>query len=90
MKIGIITFLVRRRSYRFKEPLILDSGTVDGQLCLSHEELNLYACGSSWGDCEATIRAQLSELWEDYALAPDEELTMGAMDLKEKLLGMVE
>mgnify|MGYP001117548839 CR=1 FL=1 len=90
MRMGIISFSVGSRTYKFKEPLMLDNDTADGQLCLSHRGLKLCAYGSSWGECNDQIREQLAMLWEDYALAQDEELTNGAIALKEKLLGMVE
>lgn len=75
---------------RFKKPLMLDNEMIDGKLYLSHEEIGLQSCGRSWGECDDQIREELAMLWEDYALAPDKELTKDAIALKEKLLGMVE
>ena len=75
--------MVRGKEVRFKEPLMLDNEMIDGQLCLSHQELNLFVYGYQ-------IHEELAMLWEEYALAPDEELTEDAIALKEKLLRMVE
>ena len=90
MRMGIISFMVRGKEVRFKEPLMLDNEMIDGQLCLSHQELNLFVYGYSWGECNDQIHEELAMLWEEYALAPDEELTEDAIALKEKLLRMVE
>lgn len=86
---AITTFSVGTRVYRFKEPLTLKRESVEGWLYLTHEDLGLFARGSSWSECDEIIREDLATLWEEYALAPDEELTAGATALKNKLLAMV-
>ena len=101
MNIRRISFKVESRTYKFKKPLMLeteyakiredkDSDSVEGGVCLSHKDLGLSACGTSFSECEEMIRAELAILWEEYALAPDDRLTAGAIVLKNKLLGMVE
>lgn len=101
MKIEIVTFQVGAKTYKFKEPLMLESEPAkiredpNGDLAadgiyLSDNELCLSACVTSWGECEEIIREELAMLWEEYALAPDDELTEGAIALKKKLLEMVE
>lgn len=90
VRMGISTFQVGSKRFRFKEPLMLESENVEGGLCLTHKELALSACGNSWGECDKIIREDLATLWTDYALAPDDELTADALTLKNKLLGMVE
>ena len=87
---GISTFQVGSKRLRFKEPLMLKSENVEGGLCLTHKGLSLSACGKSWGECDKIIREDLEVLWEEYAMASDDELTEGAIALKNKLLGMVE
>ena len=89
-RMGIVTFQVGTRTHKFKEPLMLESENIEGELCLTHKELSLSACGKSWGECENIIREELALIWDDYALAPDDELTADAIAFKNKLLGMVE
>ena len=101
MKMGIVTFSVGGRTYKFKKPLMLeseyakiredkDSDSVEDGLCLTHKELSLSACGKSWGKCQDIILEELAMLWEEYALAPDSELIPSAIVFKNKLLAMVE
>ena len=90
MRIGIISFQVRGKTYKFKEPLMLESENAEGRLCLTHKELSLSACGKSWSECEQCIRKKLAMMWEAYALASDNGLTMTGAAIKKKLLAMVE
>ena len=90
MKMGIVTFQVEFRAYKFKEPLMLETEHVEGGLCLTHNELCLSACGQSYSECDKIIREELALLWDDYALAPDDELTAFGVALKNKLLAMAE
>ena len=90
MEIGIVSFLAGTRIIKFKEPLMLESENMEGGLCLTRKEPTLCACGKSWGECENIIREELAMLWEEYALAPDDALTPGAIVFKKKLLSMVE
>ena len=92
MKIRIytISFQVGDKILKFKKPLMLEGEKVECGLCLTHKELSLSACEKSWGECVDIIREELTMLWEEYALAPDDELTADAIALKNKLLEMVE
>lgn len=90
MRIRIYTIKVGDKIHKFKKPLLLEGEKVEGRLCLTHKELNLSACEKSWGECVDTIREELTILWEEYVLAPDDELTADAIALKNKLLEMVE
>lgn len=91
MQIGIISFKVGSRIFKFKEPLRLKNKYVDGGVCLTHsEEPCLTACNKTFTKCEKIIRDELAVLWEEYVLAPDDELTADAIVLKNKLLGMAE
>ena len=87
---GIVSFLAGTRIIKFKTPLMLEKEIAGGLFFLIHKELNLSACEKSWGECEEDIREELAMLWEEYALAPDDELTPGAIVFKKKLLSMVE
>ena len=90
MNISITSFEVESRTYKFKKPLMLETEYVEGGICLTHKSLSLSACGKSLSECEQIIREELAMLWEEYALAPDDELTAGAIVLKNTLLGTVE
>lgn len=68
--------------HKFKKPLVLEGEKVEGGFCLTHKELNLSACEKSWRECIDIIREELTILWEEYALAPDDELTADAIALK--------
>ena len=71
---GIVTFQVGSRTFKFKEPLMLETEHVEGGVCLTHKELGLSARGKTFGECDKILRAQLAELWRGFALASDEEL----------------
>ena len=91
MRIGVIRFHVGEKSYNFKEELMLEIENVEeGGICLTNKELSLSACGKSCGECVDIIREELATLWEEYALAQDDELFFGAISFKNKLLRMVE
>jgi len=89
-KIEIVSFSVGKRTYKFKEPLMLESESAEGMLYLTRKEPTLSASGKSWRECENIIREELAMLWEEYALAPNDELTADAISLKNDLLAMVE
>ena len=83
MRIGIVSFSVESRTFKFKEPLMLEMEYVAGGVCLTHsKEPCLSACGKSFGECEKIIREQLALVWDDYALALDAELIPRAIILK--------
>ena len=91
MRMGIVSFQVGHKTYKFKEPLMLKGQYIDGGVCLTHnEEPCLSACDKTFTKCEKIIREQLALTWGDYALAPDDELTADGVVLKNKLLAMVE
>ena len=92
MRVGIQSFYVGTRKLKFKEPLLLDmleGEAIEGGMCVSHKELGLSACGSSWPECHAIILGELEVLWTGYVLAPEDELTASAIAFKNKLQGMV-
>ena len=87
---GIVSFQVGAKTIKFLKPLMLESKYIDGILYLTHKELSLSASGKYWGEGAKIIQEELAMLWEDYALAPDDELTELGIALKKKLLSMVE
>ena len=90
MRMGIVSFSVGSKTFKFKEPLMLETEYIDGGVCLTHKELGIFASGATFSECEKTIREQLTELWDDYALALDAELIPRAIILKNKLLAMAD
>lgn len=69
---------------------MLEDEVVEGGRCLTHKELSLSACRATWSECEQDIRKKLAMMWEAYALASDNGLTMTGAAIKKKLLAMVE
>lgn len=101
MRMGIVTFQAESRTFKFKEPLMLETEYVEGGVCLTHKELGLSARGKTFGECDKILRAQLAELWGGFALTPDKELKGFAfvkdgvfegtfLALKNKLLAMAD
>ena len=90
MRMGIVSFSAGSKAYKFKEPLMLEQENLEDRICLFHKELRLVACGSSLSECEKSIREELAMVWDDYALAPDDELTAEAIVFKNKLLAMAD
>ena len=90
MKLGISEFEVGERAIKFKKPLVLETEYAEDGVYLTHAGLALSAYGKSLSECEEIIQEELAMLWEEYALAPDDELTAGAIAFKNKLLEMVE
>ncbi len=90
MRMEIDSFVVGSRTYRFKKPLMFEDESTKELLFFSNAELRIIVYGSSLDECEAGIREELEMLWEEYALASDNELSKDAIKLKERLLGMVE
>lgn len=89
-RMGIVTFSARSKTYKFKEPLMLKTEHIGDGICLIHKDLSLSACGKSFSECETIIREELATLWEEYALVPDYDLSLGALIFKNQLLAMVE
>lgn len=89
IKMGIVSFTAKSRVLKFKNPLMLETEYVDGGVCVTHEDLALSACGTSFSECDAIIREELAMIWEDYVLADDDALTVDGVTLKNKLLAMV-
>ena len=90
MRMGIVSFSVGSKTYKFKEHLMLETVNGEGGICLIHKGLSLSACGKSFSECEEIIREELATIWEEYALALDDTLSVGAIIFKNQLLAMVE
>ena len=91
MKLGISDFKVGEKRIKFKTPLLLEPSVVPGAevMCVFYKDLGLSACDTTLLGCDEIIREELEVLWEEYALAPDDELSEGGIKLKRKLIGMV-
>ena len=57
---------------------------------LSNEELKLLAIQKSLNDASIEIQEEFYELWEEYVDCPENELTIGAIDFKKKLMSYIE
>lgn len=90
VRMGIVSFSVESKIYKFKKPLMLEQENVGDGVCLVHKGLSLSACGKSFSECEGIIREELAMTWAKYVLVSDDELTTGAFIFKYELLGMVE
>ena len=89
MEFAIRTFTSNATVYRFKQDLPLVHENYGGLLCLYNKELDIHAFGNSWRECMDDIQEELEFLWENYAMAPDEGMTAGAIELKRKLRSMI-
>lgn len=92
MKLGISEFKVGEKTIKFKTPLLLDitgGPGVTSEIYVIHDGLGIATSDSTLLGCDTLIREELEMLWEEYALAPDDELTEDAMIVKNKLLAMV-
>ena len=90
-RVGIVTFTVESRTYKFKNPLMLKIKLADDGVCLSHiKEPYLFAGDKTFRECIKRIKEQLALIWDDYVLAPDNELSADGIALKNKLSAMAE
>ena len=86
----IVSFMVKGKKYKFKEPLPLErDDSIMCKLCFRYDDLNLIVYENTLGTCDTAIRAQLAKIWEDVVLT-DEKLTEEGIAYKNKLLAMVE
>lgn len=91
MKLGISEFKVGEQTIKFKTPLLLDitkgSGP-GGGVYVNNDLLDIAAVETTLLECDIIIREELEIMWEEYALVPDDNLSKGAVILKNKLLEM--
>jgi hypothetical protein len=77
------------RSFEFTQPLEL-TPTLDDEtkqlFCLENPELGLDVYAYTRDQLDLELKEQIAFLWDTYAQAPDEELTVAAIALKRKLL----
>ena len=88
-------FSIRQISYennelKLKYPLVAEVDFVEEMLILQNDDFQLLAIAPTWEDCLTEFNADFYALWEDIALASDDELTHDAIQLKKKLFEIVE
>ena len=87
MRMGIVTFTVGTRDYKFKTPLMFETEYKEGGgITLTHKDLCLTVSGKTFSECDKSLRKDLADIWRDYAMAKDENLTPFGIGLKGKLL----
>ena len=89
VRMGIVAFAVGIRDIKFKTPLMFETDYIEGGgVTLTHKDLCLTASGKTFTECDKSLRKDLADMWEDYAMAKDENLTAFGIGLKGKLLAM--
>ncbi|CAG0975720.1 MAG: hypothetical protein OIN86_07955 [Candidatus Methanoperedens sp.] len=83
-------FFINRKRVTLSKPLLLDIQLEDKRYIVSYNDLGLLAISSSRKQALQEIQEEFSELWEEYVICPENELTEGAKRLKAKLKGLVE
>ena len=82
----------RGRAFRFKEPLLFSPYFEEETLLyvFEHEGLGISIYAEEFGDLREELADQVRFLWDAYALAKDDILSPGALQLKQRLLSDVE
>ena len=89
VRMGIVTFAVGIREFKFKTPLMFETEYEKGKgITLTNKELCLTASGKTYSECDKSLRKDLADMWGDYAMAKDENLTAFGIALKGKLLAL--
>lgn len=86
MRMGIVTFAVGVVEFKFKTPLMFETEYKEGGVTLTNKELCLTASRKTFSECDKSLRKDLADMWRDYAMAKDENLTQFGIGLKGKLL----
>ena len=76
-------------SFELKDSLIAKVDFIDRMVVLENEDLNILCISDSWDECIEQFEEFFIYLWEEFALASDEELTMDGRVFKNKLKGLV-
>ncbi len=82
-------FFINKKRVTLSKPLLLDIQLEDNQYFVSYNDLGLLAINSSRKQALQDIQEEFSELWDEYVICPENELTEGAKRLKAKLKGLV-
>lgn len=77
------------RILRLPHPLFVELEEQDGSIYASSGGLGICAAGVTEDDAKLAFAEEFIVLWEEIALAPDEELTSDAIELKRKMLELV-
>lgn len=86
----VTTISVPGGELRLRKPIEAEPDYSPHLVTYEWEPLGIIAWGRNREEAEQAFRDELSFLWQEYALAPDEALEEGAQELKRELLGSVE
>jgi len=75
---------------RLKEPLQLNILYEDDRYIISHDGLNLLVVSSSLKEGVEGINEELEILWDDYVKSSAEELSHDAIELRNRMISMLE
>ncbi|MFZ3382739.1 MAG: hypothetical protein WA144_02320 [Candidatus Methanoperedens sp.] len=78
-----------QHNLKFKESLIAKVEFVDQMIVVENEEYNILCISDNWDDCIEQFEEFFVFLYEEFALAPDNELTNDGINLKNKLKKLV-
>lgn len=70
-------------------PLEVKPSFEDGEYSLSIPELNIYISAPTLGDAGDELQSDIIWLWREYVDVQDEEITLDAQQLREKLQNLV-
>lgn len=79
----------KKHVLEFKEPLVTQVDFIEKMVVLKNEEYDILIISEGWEDGIREFNEYFMFLWEEYVLAPDEELTKDAIELKKKLNELV-
>lgn len=74
-------------SVRFKQPEAIRRTKIeDGYICLEFEQLGVYAAGRTIAEAKCSFWEDLDFMWRSYVESDDRDLTLDALNLRNKLL----
>ena len=80
----------RGRTLRLRQQLVCNISREDGLVVIHNEPLGIRAYAESREFAIRDFAEEFMALWEEYASAPDEELTPDAIAVKQRLLALVD
>ncbi|WP_438316140.1 hypothetical protein [Sporosarcina sp. FA9] len=83
-------FHYHQKQYEMMDGFYVELDYVDGYWTIEHEELGLYISEPTLREVLSACYLGLSYLWEEYAVSPDEELTIDAIELKKCVIRYIE
>ncbi len=77
-------------SFKLKTPIEIEGFFNDGLWEIKNKFLNIICMAFTWDECLEELNEDFFFLVETYAKSPDEKLSIGALELKRKLLKLIE